>query len=513
MADDKSVKNEVQFKDDEYIVLGDDFKEIQTCTGMYLGGVGNEGVLHMVKEIFTNALDECNNTESPANKITVIYNENTAEVVIDDNGRGIPFSEFRKACTKKHVSTKFMREGDRSNNIYSAGMNGVGIKVVAALSDYYITTSCRGKEEKTIEFINGEIKDHEPVKCKKNTHGLITKFKPSRKYLGEFDLSSDDIENYLRGISYIMPKGIKIKYIGMLKDSDVCVNKVFTYSGLEANVEYLSSTLEFPPIFVENIIDDINLEVAFSYDKTLDDTIIDSYCNFINTKSGGYHEIGAQRAICDFFSREAKKADPNHKHEVLYDDCKKGLILAVNCKMPEPLLEGQHKDKLGSKEVQYTAKKIVSEKLIEYFSSNNGLLKKIISYLRQISKARLETHKIKGIDTKKPTSFLDDAELRGFTNISNRNYKGYKELLITEGVSAGGSLEQARNAKHQAIYTVTGVVSNTMGEKTSTVMGGVIFRTLVKILGCGIGPDFDINKLKWNKIIICTDADRQICPL
>jgi len=508
MSTDKPSTNDLQFKDDNYIVLGNDFKEIQTCTGMYLGGLGTTGVLQMVKEIFNNALDECANTESPANKITVIYNENTCEVVVDDNGRGIPFDKLKEVCTKKHSSTKFIGEGDRSNNKYSAGMNGVGIKVVAALSDYFSTTSCRGKQERVLEFVNSEIKEHEPINCKKEKHGLITKFIPSQKYLGEINLPSDNIEDYLRGISYIMPKAVKVKYIGMLKDSDVCVNKTYTYSGLGANVEYMSSTLEFPPIVIDYEDADICLQMAFSYDKTVDDIVVESYCNYINTKGGGYHEMGCQRAICDFFMKEAKKADQNNKYEVLYDDCKKGLIMAINCQLESPLLEGQHKDKLGTKEVQYTSKRIVTTNLIQYFSSNNGLLKKIISYLRQISKARMETHRIKGIDTRKPTSFLDDAELRGFTNVSDRNYKGYKELLITEGLSAGGALEQARNSKHQAIYTVTGVVSNTMGEKTSTVMTGVIFRTLVKILGCGIGADFDINKLKWNKIIICTDADR-----
>lgn len=508
MSDDQKNNNISEFKDDKYIVLGDDFKEIQTCTGMYLGGVGNAGALQMVKELFNNALDECANIESPANKITVIYNENTCEVVIDDNGRGIPFDNLREVCTKKHSSTKFIGEGDRSNNKYSAGMNGVGLKVVAALSDYFAVTSSRGKEEKTIEIIDSQIKEYDAVKTKKNQHGLITKFTPSQKYLGEIDLSSDTIEDYLRGISYIMPDNVKIKYIGMLKDSDVCVNRSYTYSGLEANIEYLSSTLEFPPVAVEYEDKDLCLQMAFSYDKSVDDIVTESYCNYINTKGGGYHEIGCQRAVCDFFTKEAKKMDPNHKLEVLYDDCKKGLILAVNCQLESPLLEGQHKDKLGTKEVQYTSKKIVTTALIEYFSSNNGLLKKIISYLRQVAKARLETHKIKGIDTKRPTSFLDDAELRGFTNVSDRNYKGYKELLITEGNSAGGALKQARNARYQAIYTVTGVVSNTMGEKTSTVMSGAIFRTLVKILGCGIGADSDITRLKWNKIIICTDADR-----
>jgi DNA gyrase subunit B len=256
-----------------------------------------------------------------------------------------------------------------------------------------------------------------------------------------------------------------------------------------------------------NITDNFDIEVAFAYDKTLDECIINSYCNYVITTEGGYHETVAQRAICDFFVRESKKLDPNSKYEVTYEDCKAGLIIAVNCKHIDPAYEGQHKSRVSNKDVLDDGKKGLNDALYKYFNYNNALLRKIINFLRQNVRARLEAHKIKGVVTKKQTTFLDDSSIPGFYPLSDRNYSGYTELIIAEGDSAGNAINKCRNSRYQAIYATMGVVDNVYGLSVKQMMDKPIFRNLTTILGCGVGSDFDINKLKYSKIIMEADAD------
>ena len=148
----------------------------------------------------------------------------------------------------------------------------------------------------------------------------------------------------------------------------------------------------------------IQMDMAFSYDSTLDDMVIDSYCNYVSTKEGGYHEQACQRAICDFFSRQAKQLDPNNKYEITYDDCRKGLIVVVNCHHTNPQFEGQHKSKVDNKDIATEGRQLMYQELTKYFDSNNALLRRIIQYLRQVAKIRMESTQIKTSVLKKPTN-------------------------------------------------------------------------------------------------------------
>lgn len=367
-----------------------------------------------------------------------------------------------------------------------------------------------------IEFINGELKEHKPVKLKKPQHGLVMKFIPSSEYLkGDVNLECYQIQDYLRRMSYIMRGDLKINYYERnkeLSDKDYEKGKsthiVYKRQGLAENVKYLSQNLEFNPVEISTVSEDFDLELAFSYDKTIDDIVINSYCNYINTTEGGHHETVAQRAICDFFTREAKKLDPNSKYEVTFEDCKKGLIFCVNCKHKDPAFEGQHKSRVSNEDVLKEGKRMLTKELYNYFGANNGLLRRIIAYLRTISKIRLEAHKIKGVVTKKQTTFLDDSEIPMYYPIADRNFNGYKEIIIAEGDSAANAINGARNNKFQAIFGVQGVVPNVFGMTVQQVMATCkVFANLVNILGCGIGKDFDITKLKYDKIILMADAD------
>lgn len=498
---------QAKFKDDVYMTMANQIEEIRSSISMYVSPLGTQGGLHLCKEIVNNAIDEAMNPESTINsrKIYVTFDERTRRFTITDEGRGIPLDFLKETVCKKHMGTKTIGKANRNKDL--AGMNGVGLTVIAALSDYMAITSFRGKKSKTLEFIDGELKEGEVETLKKEHYGTSVVSVPSEKYLGKMDLTLDIVEDYLRHMSYVLRGGIIIYYEG----TDINGNKhsfIYKRNGLGSNVQYLSSSLEFPPVEIEMENDDFGLEVAFSYDRTTEETVCDSYANYIVTTEGGTHEQVAQRAICEFITREAKKLDPNNKIEIVFDDCKKGLICAVNCRHVKPILEGQHKSKLSSQDVLRNGRFMIQKALTAYFHENPGLIRKIIGYLRQVAKARLEANKIKGVATsRKPLSYIEAGDIPEFYDISDRYYRGYKELYICEGDSAAGALVNCRNAKYQALYGTTGVVDNVYDMDIPQLMRSPTFKNLTTILGCGIGKDFDPTKLRYNKIIICCDSD------
>ena len=507
--------NDTTIRDDVYMEIDDEFEQIRTSLGMYISKEGTEGALHLIKEITNNEFDECVNPQALGTNFDIVFDEIEQSFSATDYSRGIPFDKMIDVCTKKHTSTKFIREGEKMKD--QCGRNGVGLVVTAACSSYFSMTSYRGDSYKTIEFVNGELKEGKVTKLKNPKHGLCVKFIPSSKYLkGDVNLETYMIEDYLRKMSYIMRDDIKIKLYEFSKDMDKkdyekgkpSTTIKYKRQGLSENVKYISSNLEFSPVEFGCVTEDFDIDVSFSYDKSLDETIVNSYCNYVNTTEGGNHETVALRAICDFFTREAKKLDPNSKYEIAFEDCKKGLIYCVNCRHINPAYEGQHKSRVSNADVLKNGKRELLDALYKYFSNNNALLRKIVAYLRTIAKIRLTAHKIKGIQPKKQTTFLDDNVIPMWYPLANRNYNGYCEIIIAEGDSAAIAIDNARNSMYQAIFGVMGVVSNTHGMTAVQVIAKCkVFSNLVTVLGCGIGKDFDITKLRYDKIIIEADAD------
>lgn len=508
MAEKLNVAN-TTFHDDEYVQLSDEFEQIRTCIGMYISYRGTKAAIHLFKEIFNNALDECVNPNSPADIVKVYFDEALGEIMISDNGRGIPFEVMKATITEKHTSTKF----GRKFNVDSAGENGVGLKVTAALSDYFEATSFRCKESKTIIFRDGVMEEPSIKKEKKETHGFLVRFRPSPKYLGEINMTKDDICDWLRCMSYICPKGITMQLYSMKKGAEICEKSEYVHEGLTADIAFMAESMEVPPIELhasqegENVENEIKLDIAFTYDKTVDYEVIDSYCNYVHTIENGEHVSGTESAICSFFVREGRKQDPNAKYEITYEDCKKGLVLAVNCRTVKPDFGGQVKEKVTNPTIRTDSRKLMAKALEDYFLDKQNVLKKLIDYLRKIARIRIEASGIKGIDVKKPTSWIDDAIITAYYPIADRNSKGYKELIIAEGVSAGGGILAVRNPEYQAILEMRGVPFNAYTATLQRTLQNEVFRQLVKVLGCGVGADFNIAHLKWNRIIIMTDSD------
>lgn len=512
---EKIQETSLGFKDDKMMYTDDEYQQIRNSIGMYISYYGTRAARHLFKEIFNNALDECVNPESPANTVEVYFNEVNREIIISDNGRGLRFEEMYDYITKKHSSTKIKR----TLKVDTAGENGVGLKITAALSDKFIVTSYRGYESKTVRTVDGKAVEEPVKKEKKFRTGLVVDFIPSEKYLCEtkndkLDLKVEDLDEWLRQMSYIIPKGIKMKLVGEKRGSDLAIVRTYTRQGIGEAVNYMTQDAEFEPVVVVGKSDEeateFTLECAFTYDKTIDNDLIDSYCNYIHTIEHGYHVDACEGAICGFFTKEARRLDPNAKYPILYEDCKKGLVLAVNCTARKPQLSGQTKEKVTSEIIRSDGRKAISNALDNFFNDNPQLLRNVIKYLRDIAKIRMEANKIKGIDTKRPSNWVEDSAIKEYYPIANRNSKEYKELFITEGDSAASIVNSVRDRNHQAIFRLLGVVENTFEQPLHKIMGvkgNETLKHLVKILGCGIGSEFNINNLKWDKIIILTDSD------
>lgn len=497
-----------EFKDDVFVHVENEFEQIQKCPGMYISSKGNEGALHLFKEMVNNCIDEATNDNSPCTKIDITFDEANQHFVIADNGRGIPLEKLEEVCTKKHTSTKI---GDRSGNVYSAGCNGVGIKVTIAFSHYFSMESFRENESQLIEFTDCQMEKHKIKSLKKPSHGLIINFVPSKEQLGHTDITVDECIEWLRHMSYVMPEGLKINFYDVTNTEEKRVARTFTRQGLSKNVEFLSSDLEFDPVEVEYSDGEgegsLKLSMAFSYDKTREEETIDSYANYVWTFGGGTHVNTCRSVICDYMVRQARYADPQSKYPVTAQDIRKGLVLVVECKWVSIVLGGQHKSSVTSEEIDELGRKGMTKALADFFSVNNGLLNKMISYYRQMAKIRLEAYKIKGIKAPKTMSIYDESEIRGFTPVADSNRKGYKELIITEGESAAGAIIAARNPYYQAVYHTQGVMTNCAEIDLKKVLESRVPRDLARILGVEPGKNFDMNNLRYNKIIFLQDAD------
>lgn len=508
----KDIVNGIQ--DDQFMYVQDELMTIRNFKGMYISRDETDGAVHLFKEIFANAIDECNNTnpfwDTHKKEITVTYEESIRKITVSDNGRGFPMDVMVSAVMKKHASTKAIGLS-KTRNKKVTGLNGVGLTVCAALTDEMILTSYRGTHSKTVTLIDGNLTEGPITKMKEYRTGTTISIIPSEKYLGPINLTTDILEDYIRNMSYILEDDINLTFIGEKDPTEKKKMKYFTRQykaqGLAAACKYLSSSLEFPPIELKCVTDNFDISLAFSYDRSLDDSVMASFCNYVITTEGGCHETAGQRAICSYFVKEAKRQEPNSKYEISFDDCKRGLVMAVNLEHIEPKFEGQHKTKVSNSDVMSDGSRALIGALYKVMNNNQALLKKVISYLRNIAKARQESHKIKGVSVKKNTTFLEDAKIDKYFTVANRNSTGYKELYLAEGDSAAGGILNSRNPSYQAVYTVNGVTDNVHDLTLTQLLQKKTFRELIQILGTGIGKDFDINKLRYDKIIICTDSD------
>ncbi len=481
--------------------------------GMYIGDTSFYGLHHLVFELVDNSVDEalagfCKNIE------VIIHKDNSVTVL--DDGRGIPtgihpeekISTLELVLTRLHAGGKFTKKAYK----FSGGLHGVGLSVVNALSEWLTVEVYREGKIFRQDYRRG--KPITPVKIigKTNKTGTKITFKPDKEIFEKVEFSWDYLAARLRELAFLNP-GLTLK----LKDEreEPPREAVFYYKdGIKEFVDKLAKNkgaLFSEPVYlkgekkIEEKNDEIQVEVAFSYTNSYQE-IIYSFVNNINTREGGTHVTGFKLALTKALQKFIKDNNIKVKGVTLTgEDLREGLVAVVSVKLMHPQFEGQTKTRLGNSYVKDEVYSIVYNYLIEYFQKHPQIAKKIIDKAILAAKARIAAKKAKELTRRK--SALEDLSLPGkLADCSERDPKK-TELFIVEGESAAGSSKQARNRRLQAILPIRGKIINVEKASLDKVLKNEEIKSIISALGTGFGKDFDITKLRYNKIIIMTDSD------
>ncbi len=475
---------------------------------MYIGSTGIEGLHHLVYEVVDNSIDEA--LAGYCNYIKVTINIDNS-VVIEDNGRGIPVDihstekipGVELALTKLHAGGKF----DKSTYKISGGLHGVGISVVNALSEFleveirrngniYFQRYERGKKVTELKIIGQTSKT-----------GTKIYFRPDEEIFTTINFSFEILSKRLRELAFLNPK-IKIEIVDERED-----NKKHTFEydgGLISFVEYLNKNknpLHKSPIYINGEKNGIITEIALQYTTDYKETLI-SFVNNINTKEGGSHVSGFRTALTRSINNYISNNDTykNLKINFSGDDIREGLTTVISVKHPDPQFEGQTKTKLGNSEVKSIVDSIVYEKLNIFFEEHPDIAKNIIAKIIDAARAREAARKARELTRRK--SALDSGLLPGKLADCQEKDPEVSELFIVEGDSAGGSAKQGRDRQNQAILPLKGKILNIEKTNFEKILSNEEIKTIITALGTSVGKDeFNIEKIRYKKIIIMTDAD------
>lgn len=514
-----------KFIDDKITHIESDIKKIQTKPTMYISYLGSRGALHLCYELINNAIDECINTNSPGDNVTILLDEPENTITVSDNGRGIAEKDIEIVCTTLQSGSKFTREGTGEG---SAGENGVGLTACNALSERFEIIVTRYGQKTSIGFTEGELTT--PINTKKikdqNKHGTTFIVKPSKIYMGDdCNIIADDLIEWIEKIIFLVPHDITINLSIRKKGKDALVTK--KYKNKHGLYDYCKKLCEKPlldPIHMlstkrlKEIIHGreverfLGLEFAFTYNSTSVEFVADSFCNFVNTIENGVHVDAVKQAIMQIVSKATKDGLSERdakKLDITFNDVAQGLTLTVylSTNFP-PMFTSQTKHKVGNNELFKHIRTLAFSMITKYFNENPKELKKCCDRVKMNAKARIEATKVRNSVIRGETDNLEEHLMANFAPCNNRGKNDYRELFIIEGRSAKGSSSMGRFSRDtQAIYSLRGVPLNSYGVRIDKVLANEELKALVKILGCNIGPRFDITKLRYNKIIIMADSD------
>ena len=505
-----SMKADEKYTEDNIQVL-EGLEAVRKRPGMYIATTSSKGLHHLVWEIVDNAIDEA--LAGFCNLITVtITKEN--EIIVTDNGRGIPtgihpktgISTVETVYTVLHAGGKF---GEGGGYKVSGGLHGVGASVVNALSKYLEVTVYKDGKITFVRFENGGKTTVKPTILGETTEtGTHVKFKPDEEIFTETTIFEYQIlKDRIRQLAFLN-KGIKIT---VKDDRDGSYDEFLYEGGLKEYVQYLNEnkTAAHPSIiYVEgaDIEARVEVEVAAQYNDGYISNIY-SFCNNINTGEGGTHEEGFRNALRQVINDYAKshKFLKDNDDPLTNDDVKEGITAIVSVKHPNPQYEGQTKTKLGNSEVRTIVYQLVKEKLNTFLIENPDEAKMIIEKTMLASRARLAAKKARELTRRK--SVLEFSSLPGkLADCSSRDASKC-EVYIVEGDSAGGSAKNGRNREFQAILPLRGKILNVEKARQDRIFENQEIGTMIQAFGTGIGNEFDINGLRYHKVVIMTDAD------
>ena len=478
--------------------------------GMYIGSTSQRGLHHCIYEIVDNSIDESLAGFCTDIKVTVNIDNS---VTVEDNGRGIPVdikpetgkSALEIVHTVLHAGGKF---GDGGYKV-SGGLHGVGASVVNALSEKYMVEVSRQGYVWRQEYMRGEpvapVEKCEPT----DKTGTKTTFWPDPEIFTETtEIDVDVIANRLREMAFLN-KGLKIIFV----DGHTNKEEVFHYvGGIGSYVEFLNknkNVLHEKPIYIDKVVDNMQVEVAMQYTDAYNESVL-SFANNINTHSGGTHLTGFRNSITRVLNDYARKNNilKDSDQNLSGEDVREGLTAIVSVKLPNPEFEGQTKEKLGSQEAMGAVQDAVRDKLQEWLEFNPKIAKTILEKTLQAQRAREAARKARELTRRK--TVLENSTLPGkLADCSNREPEKC-EIFIVEGDSAGGSAKQGRNRMFQAILPLRGKILNVEKARLDKIYGNNEIQSMVQAFGINISKneeEVDLEKLRYHKIIIMTDAD------
>lgn len=505
--DIKQVEENDQVYEADSIKVLEGLEAVRKRPAMYIGTTGKEGLHHLVYEVVDNSIDEA--SAGFCDNITVSIRVDNS-IVVDDNGRGIPVdihkaegvSAAEVVLTKLHAGAKFSNESYK----ISGGLHGVGVSVVNALSSTLELEVRRDGGVFTQSYVNGV--PTAPLEQVGKTKGRGTKvtFKPNEEIFEETEYSFDLLSNRLRELAFLNP-GVRITLMDERTDKK---SDFFYKGGIVSFVEYLNRSkkvLHKDPIFVNGAREDCYVEVALQYNDTYAENIF-SFANSINTTEGGTHMIGFRSALTRVFNNYAinNKIFKDSKESLKGEDLREGMTCVISVKVKSPQFEGQTKTKLGNSEVKGLVEGVVYEKIGTYLEENPSIAKQLLSKALDAARARDAARRARELTRRK--SALEVGALPGKLADCQERDPARSEIYLVEGDSAGGSAKQGRDRKNQAILPLRGKVLNVEKARFDKMLQNEEIKVIVTALGTGIGQgDFDISRLRYQKVIIMTDAD------
>jgi DNA gyrase subunit B len=501
--EDKSVYGAEQIK----VLAG--LEAVRKRPSMYIGNTAEEGLHHLVYEVVDNSIDEALAGYCSQIRVT-IHPDNS--VSVEDNGRGIPvdmhptekMTALELVMTTLHAGGKF----DHSTYKVSGGLHGVGVSVVNALSE---TTRAEVKRDgKTyLQTYRYGKKDSELSEIGESSlSGTTITFKPDRQIFTETtEYNYDIIQNRLRELAFLN-RNVKI----LLKDERSGAEDEFHYKGgIESYVEYLNrkrNVINQRPILMVGEKDQVQVEVAFQYYDGYTERLF-SFVNNINTREGGTHVAGFRAALTKCINRYASDdiVPKSLKEKMGGDDVREGITCVISVRVPNPQFEGQTKTKLGNSEVRSIVESVCNEKLSIFLEQNPQEAKKILAKVVDAARAREAARKAKELTRKKGAGL--DLLMAGKLAECQSKKPEEREIFLVEGDSAGGSAKQGRDRAFQAILPLRGKIMNVEKARLDKILGSEEIKQIISALGTGFGndEDFEIDKLRYHKIIIMTDAD------
>ena len=492
----------------ESITVLKGLEAVRKRPAMYIGDVGKRGLHHLVYEVIDNSIDEA--MGGHCDTISVIIGEGET-ITVEDNGRGIPVDMHKEegrpalevVMTSLHAGGKF----DKDSYKVSGGLHGVGVSVVNALAEWLHVDVFRNGSVYEADFKKGLLSEGMRTTGKTKKRGTSVTFKADDTIFNHHIFDWDVLEDRIRELAFLN-KGLTIN----LKDERAEEERSETYlykGGLKQFIDYLNENkhaIHPQVIAFEGEKDDVPIDVAFQYNDSYNENIL-SYVNNINTIEGGTHLSGLRTALTRTLNNYATRNNMFKKTNTTLsgDDVREGLTCVVSIKVAEPQFEGQTKTKLGNGDIKGIVDSFVSDQLNEFMERNPAIAKRVIEKSLLAAQARDAARKARELTRRK--SALESGDLPGkLADCSNKD-PAMCEIYLVEGDSAGGSAKQGRDRRFQAILPLRGKIINSEKARIDKILGNNEIRMMITAFGAGFKEEFNIEKLRYHKIVIMTDAD------